>query len=133
MAGLNELIAKLQRLERGEVFQRMGASIANVCHAQAIAGFRAQSDPYGTPWAPRTNPRGTWPLLQKTGAGIDSLTARYVAGTVVMRIKGYFTFHQHGTMRMVARKVFPEQARGLGTWAEPIQRAATQAVRELMR
>lgn len=133
MAGLNELIMRLERFSTGQVYQRIGTAVANAAHAACIAGFQGQRDPYGVAWAARKDPRGKWPILQKTGAGVDSLTARYVAGTVVLRIKGYFKFHQGGTSRMVARKVFPDQARGLGNWAEPIQRAATDAVRELMK
>jgi phage gpG-like protein len=144
MAGLNELIAKLQRFERGDVVDAIGKSIANACHAACIAGFRAQSDPYGVPWAPRKKATG-WaamafgkmdnghPLLDDTGAMVGSLKARYSRGTVLMSIKGYAQFHQSGTRSMVARKIFPEQAQGLGTWSDPIQRAATDAVRELMK
>jgi phage gpG-like protein len=144
MAGLNELIAKLQRFERGDVVDAIGKSIANACHAACIAGFRAQSDPYGVPWAPRKPPKA-WAalafglidnghrILDDTGAMVGSLKARYSRGTVLMSIKGYAQFHQYGTSNMVARKIFPDQAQGLGNWADPIQRAATDAVRELMK
>jgi hypothetical protein len=133
MAGLNDLIARLERFSSQQVIDQMGRKIADACHAQCLAGFRGQRDPYGTPWAPRKDKRGNWPLLDKTGAGVDSLTSRYSAGMVRMRIRGYFRFHQSGTAVMPSRKVFPEQASGLGTWSEPINRAATDAVRELMR
>jgi phage gpG-like protein len=144
VAGLNELIARLDRFSSGEVYQRIGVKVADACHAACIAGFRSQSDPYGVPWAPRKKVTG-WaavrfghvdnghPLLDDTGAMINSLTARYSRGVVLMRIKGYAQFHQTGTRNMVARKIFPEQEMGLGTWADPIQRAATDAVRELMK
>lgn len=133
MAGFNALIAKIERLQRGEVYQRIGTSIANAAHAECTAGFRGQRDPYGASWASRKDKRESWPILDKTGAGVDSLTARYVNGVVVMRIKGYFKFHQNGTASMPARRVFPEETRGLGTWSGPIQYAATNAVRELMK
>lgn len=144
MAGVNDLIRRLERFSSGEVYERMGKAIANACHAQCIAGFRAQSDPYGVPWAPRKKVSG-WAavrfghvddghkLLDDTGAMINSLTVRYSRGTVLMRIKGYAKFHQSGTRIMTSRKIFPEQARGLGTWAQPIQQAATDVVRELMK
>jgi phage gpG-like protein len=144
MAGMSDLIARMQRLSAADVHQRVGTAIANTCHAQAIEGFRGQRDPYGTPWAPRKKVKG-WAalafghiddghrLLDDTGAMINSLTARYSGGRVLMRIKGYAQFHQTGTRNMVARKIFPEEARGLGTWAQPIQDAATNAVRELLK
>jgi hypothetical protein len=71
-------------------------------------------------------------LLQKTGRGLDGMTARYSSGVVRVRIAGYFQFHQTGTRYMVARKPFPEQSQGLGTWREPISKAATDAVRDLV-
>jgi phage gpG-like protein len=144
VAGVNDLIRKLERFSSGEVYERMGRKIADACHAQAIAGFRAETDPYGVPWAPRKKVSG-WaamafghidnghPLLDDTGAMINSLTVRYSRGTVLMRIKGYAKFHQSGTRNMVARKIFPDQSQGLGKWAQPIQQAATDAIRELMK
>jgi phage gpG-like protein len=144
MAGLNELIAKLQRFERGDVVDKIGRSVANACHRACIDGFRSQSDPYGVPWAPRKPPKA-WAvlafglidnghrILDDTGKMVGSLKARYSRGTVLMSIKGYAQFHQYGTSNMVARKIFPDQAQGLGNWAGPIQRAATDAVRELMK
>jgi hypothetical protein len=144
MAGLNELIARLDRFSRGDVFQRIGNAVAKACHESCIAGFAQQRDPYGVPWAPRKKVAG-WAaiafghiddghrLLDDTGAMINSLKAKYARGTVLMSIKGYAKFHQSGTRYMVARKMFPEPAQGLGTWSAPIQRAATDAVRELMK
>jgi phage gpG-like protein len=144
VAGVNDLIRKLERFSSGEVYERMGRKIADACHAQAIAGFRAETDPYGVPWAPRKKVSG-WaamafghidnghPLLDDTGAMINSLTVRYSRGTVLMRIKGYAKFHQSGTRVMASRKIFPVESQGLGTWSDPIQQAATDAIRELMR
>lgn len=132
MAGLNDFIQRLQRLSSQEVVDAMGRKIADACHAECLRGFREQRNPYGVPWAPRKDKRGSWPLLDKTGAGVNSLTARYSNGAVKMRISGYFQFHQSGTRYMVARKPFPEQSQGLGMWREPIDRAATDAVRGLV-
>lgn len=132
MAGINDFILRLQRLSSGQVFDAMGRKMADAAHAQAVAGFREQRDPYGKPWAPRVGNRGGWPLLQKTGAGLDGLTARYVGGIVRMRIAGYFQFHQTGTSKMVARMVFPDNAHGLGVWRDPLNKAATDAVRDLV-
>lgn len=143
MAGLNELIQRLERFENGEVYQRIGTAIANACHAQCLRGFQQERDPYGTPWAPR-KPAKAWAvkafglidnghkLLDDTGAMINSLRVRYVRGTVLMKIKGYAKYHQSGTRYMTARKIFPDGS-GLGTWEQPIQDAATNAVREMFR
>jgi hypothetical protein len=133
MAGLSAFIERLQRIAASDVLQRVGSKLADVTHEQAVLGFAEQRDPYGKAWAPRKDKSGSWPILDKTGAGVDGMTARYVAGRVVLRIAGYFRFHQGGTAVMVARKVFPEPARGLGTWSEPINTAARDAVTALVR
>lgn len=133
MAGINDLIDRLQRMSSGKVYEAIGRKMADVCHEQAIIGFREQIEPtHGTPWARRKDPRGGWPILQKTNAGVNSLTARYAGGTIRLRIKGYFQFHQFGTKKMVARRVFPTQERGLGLWRAPLNEAATNAVREII-
>lgn len=131
MAGLDALVQRLEHLASASVKARILAPVRDALHAECIEGFRAQRDPYGIAWAPRKDKRGTWPLLQKTGTGLDSLTARVLGDSVVMRIRGYFLFHQHGTQRMPARMVFPDPASGLGTWSRPLELAAMGAVREL--
>lgn len=143
MAGINDFILRLQKLSQPDVINAMGRKIADACHAEAIRGFVEQRDPYGKPWAPRKKP-SAWSvlrfgkidnghrLLDDTGKMIDSLTARYVSGRVIMRIRGYAQFHQTGTRFMVARKIFPEQSRGMGLWREPINQAATDAVRDIV-
>jgi hypothetical protein len=132
MAGLSAFIQRLERLAAADVKGRVLARVRDAAHAEAVRGFVDQRDPYGRSWAPRKDKRGTWPILRKTGAGLDGLTARVVGDRVVMRIAGYFKFHQSGTRFMVARMVFPEPARGLGTWSGPINDAARDAVRELV-
>lgn len=143
MAGINALAAKLERLAASEVMDVIARKVATVCQEQCIAGFQQQRNPYGTPWAP-LKPAPMWvvkafgadfdhPILDKTGAMVESLTSRASGSRVLMRILGYAKFHQYGTSRMTAREVFPDPARGLGMWREPIERASIEAVRELMR
>lgn len=145
MAGINQLVRKLERLGSAEVKDRIAANVRDTVHAEAIQGFNEKRDPYGSPWEPRKKPpdwavkafglmQDNHPLLDKTGKGISTLTARALAGgRVVMKIISYFKFHQTGTYKMVARKIFPDEERGLGLWAEPVYRSAVKAVRDLMR
>jgi hypothetical protein len=132
MAGVTAFIQRLERLAAAQVNQRILARVRDAAHAECVRGFVEQRDPYGASWAPRKDRKSTWPILRKTGAGLDSLTARVVGDRIVMRIRGYFQFHQTGTSRMPARMVFPDSARGLGTWSGPINDAARDAVRELV-
>lgn len=148
MAGVNALVQRLERLAASDIKQRILAKVRDAAHAECIRGFNEKRDPYGTKWEPRKPPTGGWPLLDKTGKGIESLTARVVGDRVVLRIVYYFKFHQTGTTHyertnvktqrttraftMPARKIFPDTDRGLGMWREPIQRASVDAVRDLM-
>lgn len=159
MAGLNAFIQRLERMAASDVKHRIMTKVADVAQEQCLRGFREQRDPYGAPWAPRKRATG-WaalafgtddghPILDKTGKGVDSLTSRAVGDRVVMRIRGYMKFHQTGAHHnartniashrstqaydMPARKIFPEQSQGLGLWTEPINRAAVDAVREMVQ
>jgi hypothetical protein len=107
VAGVNDLIRKLERFSSGEVYERMGRKIADACHAQAIAGFRAETDPYGVPWAPR----------------------KKVSGWAAVR----FGYVDNGHPLLDDTGAMINESQGLGTWSDPIQQAATDAIRELMR
>lgn len=143
MAGINALIQRLERMAASDVKHRIMQKVTPAAHDECLRGFREQRNPYGVPWAPRKKPRG-WaalafghiedghPLLDKTGKGVESLTSRAVGDRAVMRFgRGYMRFHQTGTKFMDARKIFPEQAQGLGLWAPAINRAAVDAVRQM--
>src|SRR6185503_9468309 len=110
MAGVNALVAKLEKLAASEVMERISFKVANACQEQCIAGFREQRNPYGMPWAP-LKPPPMWvvkafgadfehPILDKTGDMINSLTTRSRGSRVLMRILGYAKFHQYGTIKM---------------------------------
>jgi phage gpG-like protein len=130
MAGLNAFIQRLERMAAADVKQRIAAKITPVAHEECLRGFREQRDPYGAPWAPRKKIGDGHPILDN-GRGPTTLTSRTVGDRSVLRIVDIYKFHQRGTSKMVARKVFPEQERGLGLWSDPINRAAVDAVREL--
>lgn len=145
MAGINALIRRIERLGAAEIKQGIASKTRDAALAECVRGFREERDPYGVRWAPRKAVRG-WAalafgvvddghkLLDATGRMIGSLTARAGgAGRVLMRILGIAKWHQGGTKRMVARRMFPDQGRGLGTWSEPIHRAAVDSVRERMK
>lgn len=144
MAGINELVQRLERYAQSELQAKIASKVRDAMHQACIDGFNEKRDPYGTQWAPR-KPVKAWavrafglidtnhPLLDYTGKMIGSLATRALQNGVVMRILGYARFHQFGTSKMVARLLFPDPARGLGQWADPVHRAAVEAVKELMR
>ena len=148
MAGINVLIQRLERMAASDVKHRIMQKVTPVAHDECLRGFREQRNPYGVPWAPRKDKRGSWALLDKSGDGIESLTSRTVDDKASLRFgRSYMRFHQTGAhhnarsniatkrttgeYEMPARKIFPEQTEGLGTWSAPINRAAVDAVREM--
>jgi len=147
MAGVNALVAKLERLAAHEVIERIANKVRDTCQEQCLAGFREQRNPYGEPWAPIK--RGGHPILDKSGDMIDNLTTRAAGPRVIMRTLGYAVFAQKGTehaartsiksrvsfkeYKTPPRMIFPDPARGLGLWRDPIEKASVEAIRELMR
>lgn len=144
MASLNALIARIERLATAELKSRVAKKAQAAIHGALIAEFVGERDPYGERWAPRKKATG-WAvrafgliddghkLLDKSGKMIDSITSRASNDGAIIKLRGYAKFHQTGTRNMVARKLFPENSRGLGLWSAPVNEAATAAVRELAR
>jgi phage gpG-like protein len=73
-------------------------------------GFEQRKDPVGHKWR-RRKKRYPWPILNKTLAlrkGWKATTAGKRGVDLTNRVP-YTGFHQHGTPRMVARKMVPDQ------------------------
>lgn len=130
---IGALVSKVEALGGAELQRRVMERVAESARRSCLDGFEQQRDPYGMPWARRIDVKGTWPILNKTGSGPASVTAVPSGDLVRMSIDGVFKFHQYGTSKMVARRVFPIQSRGLGLWGAPAREAAMSAVREAMQ
>lgn len=143
MSGINALVRKLEKLGAAQVKERVAEKVAVSCFNETMKCFNQKRDPYGIPWAPRKKrpvwaalafgPDTGWPLLNYTGKGIASIRATSVGPVVRVRILGRMEYHQTGTRKMVARKFFPEDGKGLGTWKPAIEAASLSAIRELMK
>lgn len=132
MAGLNVFIRRLERIAASEAKEAIAKKVAAACHKAALDGFNNERSPYGERWVNRIQPTGSWKILDKTGEGINSLKS-WATGTIAkLGILSRMKFHQTGTIYMTARKFFPEQARGLGNWTEPVYDAVFDAIRGLM-
>lgn len=93
-------------------------------------GFQRRSDPEGGPWAPRKDDL-PHPLLELTGK---------MRGTVSTKIEGkrvevkndadYLKHHQHGTVKMIARRVAPVGKLPV-RWKQELDKAAKAALEEL--
>ena len=132
MAGLSDLQRRIEKLGSAEVKTRISARVAKSLEDQCYICFARQRDPYGIPWALRKDPGGAWPILIKSGMGLDSVRSSSTRDAARVFILGRMKFHQTGTMQMVARRFFPD-SRGLGLWQESVNAAALEAIRELMK
>ena len=90
--------------------------------ADATLGFVAQEfaeqrDPFGKPWKPKKRPDGRKILRGKTGRLIQFRKGSVnQSGYRVDAGADYFSFHQRGTKRMVARKMLPTGRRLPPRW-----------------
>lgn len=99
----------------------------------------AQTDPYGTPWAPHSEAtKKRWPshpILVLTGNMLGNLEVKPMAGSgisVTMGGADYAAFHQIGTTNMPARPVLPG-VRGLPpSWSQAISQAFDKTSKETM-
>lgn len=119
------------------------AALTAEAHQQTLNCFIEERDPYGRRWAARKKApdwairafglmQSNHKLLDKTGDGIDSLTAKPTATGIRLRIAGHMRFHLTGTGKMKARKFFPVD--GLGPiWGDAFLRVSSKVFRGLLR
>lgn len=140
----------------GERFRKLGTPagragltkvLGETARTQCIKGFKASVDPYGTPWKPIKNRAGQ-PLID-TGRLKNSFHADSTAGGFGLSTEvQYAAAHQEGatirtrsprgtshserraaaTFKLPRRQMVPD-AKGLGTWQAPLERAADRYVR----
>jgi hypothetical protein len=113
--GFDEAHAHIKEFQR--VLQDSNApfldEIGQIVHQSIADRFNAQ----GPGWEPRKDPKGTWPILDKTGRmrdAAETTSTRWIMEGTERRIEittpNYGVYHQHGTQKMVKRK-FVEFAR----------------------
>ena len=119
------LAERLRRLQGGLPRKAAAGAIRDELELLIDEQFDRRAAPDGTPWAPRKQPTGRWPLLEKTGR----MRRRYhvtatTTGVKVENSQDYAGYHQTGTPRMVARPALPSGPLP-GAWAARIDRAVT--------
>jgi hypothetical protein len=105
-ARLSQLRERLNTLARDDGLRPIFQKLSDEAHSQAIRGFVGQRDPYGKMWPARKS-GGSWPLLDKSGIGINRLSARPTSTGVRISTVGYMKYHLTGTRFMPARKWAP--------------------------
>lgn len=138
---LQQLRQKLMTLSGGGFARQAATELANATQQQIIDGFNAKRDPYGRPWAPR-RPIPDWvirafhptnhPLMDKSGALIDTAKSKASGLKIRVTMKPYAKFHQDGTVQMVARKLVPDGMNLGPIWGNAYLRTCSTLARQLM-
>lgn len=124
---------RLRRIADGGAMKVFTQIAASAIHREATACFTGQRDPYGRAWPARKPPTGTWPLLDKSGAGINSMRVRALSRSVKATLLWHMGFHQGGTRRLPLRRFLPTQAFGLGPFFGPaLARVSGEVAREVL-
>ena len=115
---LARLIAQVGKLARKELLPRIVKNLQEEAIALVTEGFKAETDPYGSRWAPlaRARRRGGSIVLTNTARLRRSFT-RLPATADGFRIGsnvGYGAHHQFGTRWLPRRMMVPIASRGLG-------------------
>ena len=127
--GLGQLRDRMARLSSPDLRLRMAKNLAEEARTQVANGFRAERDPYGTPWKRLAYREGQ--ILRDTGRLAASVaTAAHAKGFRIDMTAVYAGTHQYGTKRVPQRQMIPmESTGGLG----PIWRPAfEETARDLL-
>lgn len=113
---LTTAMNRWRRLVEGDLLRRVSDRVAK--HAR----HRTRS-PDGEAWAPRVEPTGSWPLLDKTGKLRKSIRSVRMgsAETHVGTDVPYAHFLQRGTKKMSARPILGVGAEDVGDIEKLIQ------------
>jgi hypothetical protein len=100
---------------------------------KARDGFDNETDPYRRRWAKRVHATTSLPVLTGPRKRLRNLKLARTAGhgwKITSAGKEYLKFHQKGTSRMVARRIFPDAGRLPREWRSAAQRIYRQKLRE---
>ena len=122
-AALSGLAADAPRL--------LGEAVAEGGEKALAAEFAGEKDPAGNRWARRKQPTGSWAILAKTKNMRDTTTATPLPSAAEFTVETPGEFHQHGTVRMVARPVLPQFMTDL--WRVAIAEAVRERIADRLR
>lgn len=108
------------------VAEKAAPKIAEKMEEQAELGL----DPYGARWAPLAD--GSASYLYDSGDMREGTDAVSAGATIIATAPSPAEFHQHGTHRMPARPVLPNEEQGLPqSWQEAIDEAKAEVEKEI--
>jgi hypothetical protein len=133
---LTGTIAALRSLAK--VPAQVATRAAGRIKAQMQKDTRAARSPYGQAYAPHKPATvrrwGAHPLLDMTGAGIDSLDAKPMAGAgIEVTADEHMAFTQAGTPTQDVRAVMPNNAQLPATWNRILAEESEAAIVDRMK
>lgn len=103
------LAVKLRQLTPGRIRQAAAGAVRDTVEQLVDERFHERADTKHRPWAPRKEPTGSWPLLERSGRmRRDYHVTATTTGVSVTNNRPYAGYHQTGTVYMPARKVLPD-------------------------
>jgi hypothetical protein len=124
-AKLRQLVSDMSKVSK-KAFPAAAEAAEEGVTSEFRAGFLAQRDPFGQPWAPTKT--GKTPVLYTSG-GIYHAMINSAGGTVRVRPARYWGYQQHGANGITPRAIVPY---GPSAWDKPIQDRVEDAVLELL-
>jgi len=130
---LQKLLTPLQQtLARPDKLLRaVSASMAEETLNLIKDGYRTETDPYGTPWAPKQAQDGRKTLSGPTGRLKTGWHKRRVdeSGFLIAPSVTYAVHHQTGTRKMPQRMQVPDAAKGLpDKWQRLLEETALEGI-----
>lgn len=123
---LGPLIVQLDGMSDAaqEVAQLAADNLQDVLEQQFDAGV----DPYGQTWAPLKD--GSASNLTASGGMRSSARATAQGSLVTLTVDDPAGYHQHGTSRMTARQILPEDGELPPMYEEAVQAAADEVMNQ---
>ena len=130
------VLAKLKAIGSKNLTSAISLQAAKYTLGQVKAGFRKESDPYGSRWARKQKPDGRKVLTGKTKnlKRNFEMRRRLGGGFSIKAATPYASFHQDGTRNgMPARMIFPD-SRGLpDKWARKFKSITKAEIKKITR
>ena len=126
------LAETMRQLTPGRIRQAAAGAVRDTVEILIDERFDERSDPDGNRWAPRKQPTGTWPILEKSGRMRKSYhVGATTTGVKVENSQPYAKVHQTGRANMLARPVLPNGNRMPEDWRDQIDEAVADELERI--
>lgn len=125
---------KISAIDSPQVAFEIADGMADVALGLIAEGFGREQDPFGNRWAPKKKPDGR-PILRGETNRLQRWRKAFVNqhGYRVASMASYAGYHQHGTRRMVARRMAPTGNRLPAHWSSEFRGVFVRRMHALLK